>query len=57
MPHPPPLRKCAVCRIPLGGDAAVLRRGDDVLEFCSEDHKERYLVDPEKSEPPEEDEE
>lgn len=57
MPHPPPLRKCAVCRIPLEGDAAVLRRGDDVWEFCCEDHKERFMVDPQKYELPEEDEE
>lgn len=54
------MRKCPVCGMALDAPGAVpvtLRRGDDVWEFCSEACKERFAVDPQKFEVPEEDEE
>ncbi len=53
---PPPIKKCPVCTTPLAVDRVVLRRGDDVWEFDTEECKERFLIEPLKYEPGEDEE-
>lgn len=51
-----PTKKCPVCATPLTGDPVVLKRGDDVWEFDTEDCKERFQLEPTRYEPADEEE-
>ncbi|MCR4312427.1 MAG: hypothetical protein NUV56_04040, partial [Candidatus Uhrbacteria bacterium] len=53
---PPPLKKCPVCAMPIDGKPVVLRRGDDVWEFCTEACMELFKIEPLKYESAEDEE-